>query len=317
MADHMNASILTYLHNQSRAADVVGRAVVDNCRFDERCSPMRWGAFYRCLEKYIDASGTFGPAEWGEATKEYLDARFLVPQGSVPDAFLDENMPAWLPRIVDQKVVRLEALTLPLSISGYTLEDLIRLKSKQHIQDSHAAYAEFFEKWNSKRDDRPAFCAFPDELDEEMKSEDWPHALRDRLGLGHYPPRGGAPIDVALMMYDLSEALNQTMRRGLKVAAALPGVLDAGMHEFFFPVPREHPYGATLHLQQDSSDILTAEIFHCRIDYKPQHLIDLGQIEHWHGLGPTALRDARDLHLLSLREACNRQDFGELLENRT
>ena len=29
------------------------------------------------------------------------------------------------------------------------------------------------------------------------------------------------------------------------------------------------------------------------------------------------LRDARDLHLLALQEACDRADFGELFEGRT
>ena len=75
---------------------------------------------------------------------------------------------------------------------------------------------------------------------------DWPHALRDRLGLGHYG--GGAELPVALMRYSLADVFLAQASRQLSVACALPTVLDGGMHQFFFPVPREHPYGATVHL---------------------------------------------------------------------
>ena len=119
------------------------------------------------------------------------------------------------------------------------------------------------------------------------------------------------------MRYSLSEVFSAGTGRGLPAACALPTVLDGGMHEFSFPVPREHPYGATVHLQPDRADTLTAEVVHCRIDYKREHLFRLGEITRPCLVHGEELRDARDLHLLALQEACDRADFGELFEGRT
>ena len=105
--------------------------------------------------------------------------------------------------------------------------------------------------------------------------------------------------------------------RGLSAACALPTVLDGGIHEFFFPVPKEHPYGATVHLVPGRADALTAEIIHCRIDYRRKHLSRLGTIKRPHQLTDDQLRDARDAHLLALRVECRRDDFGETLAGRT
>lgn len=118
------------------------------------------------------------------------------------------------------------------------------------------------------------------------------------------------------MRYSLGEALQaQTIRR-LPVGCTLPTVLDGGMHEFFFPVPRQHPYGATLHLAPGLAETLTAEILHCRIDYGRGHVWKLGRIERPRELLDDPLREARDLHLLALQVECNREDFGELMVGR-
>ena len=90
------------------------------------------------------------------------------------------------------------------------------------------------------------------------------------------------------------------------------------MHQFFFPVPREHPYGVTVHLLPDRADTLTAEIVHCRIDYRREHLYRLGTITRPHRLDDSRqLREARDLHLFALQVECGREDFGETFEGRT
>jgi hypothetical protein len=120
-----------------------------------------------------------------------------------------------------------------------------------------------------------------------------------------------------MMGYSLAEVFSAQASRTLPIACAVPTVLDGGMHEFFFSVPREHPYGATVHLMPDQADALTAEIVHCRIDYKPEHLWRLGWITRPHQLTDDQLREARDLHLLALQLACDREDFGEPLAGRT
>ena len=46
--------------------------------------------------------------------------------------------------------------------------------------------------------------AFGGNLDALLK-QDWPHLLRDRLGLAHWPSTLGKPLPVALMCYSLDE----------------------------------------------------------------------------------------------------------------
>ncbi|MCI5219847.1 MAG: hypothetical protein D3914_11850 [Candidatus Electrothrix sp. LOE2] len=175
----------------------------------------------------------------------------------------------------------------------------------------------FFELWRSLRDNRPSFAAFYDEVREECDDDDWPHTLRDRLGLGHY---GGSPdvlIPVALMRYSVQEVLEAQKDRKVPTACALPTVLDGGMHEYFFPVPASYPFGATLHLDPPQAEILTAEILHFRIEYKRSHLLKLGFITKPHRQKDDVLRESRDLHLTALRIEADQHDFGEELRGRT
>jgi len=160
------------------------------------------------------------------------------------------------------------------------------------------------------------FAAFWDEVQEELDDADWPHALRDRLGLGHYGYPEGQPLPIALMRYSVADVHVAQEKHQLGTACALPTVLDGGMHEFFFPVPREHPFGATVHLVPDRADTLTAEVLHCRIDYERRHLCRLGEITRPSRPDDDQIREARDLHLYALQEACGREDFGEPMEGR-
>jgi hypothetical protein len=306
---------LTFLRNLSRSSQVKVAAVADNCRFDERASNDRWQRF----EDLVGNPSTADWRDWGEANNLYLERYCQVPSLSVPDAFLDINRSAWLAATKNQDVIRFELLLRPLRAFGGGLDDLGKLFNRADAGDADSIQAaeQFFEVWNQRRDGRPAFAAFYDEVQEEVNGDDWPHALRDRLGLGFFGRTGGAALPMALMRYSLSDVIATQTARGLPTACALPTVLDGGMHEFFFPVPREHPFGATLHLNPDLADMLTAEIIHCRIDYKREHLWKLGFIERPHGLSEDRLRAGRDLHLLALREECDRDDFGEMMEERT
>ena len=259
--------------------------------------------------------------DWTEANRLHPDRYCNVPYPSVPDAFLEINRSAWLDGLSDnQTLVRIEALVRPLQNSDLDIGSLNDLLQRADNSDGDATRAvhSFFDAWNERRDARPAFAAFYDEVQQESDDDDWPHALRDRLGLGHYGHAGGAPLPVALMRYPLADVYSAQAQQQPSSACALPTVLDGGMHEFFFPVPREHPYGATVHLLPDRADTLTAEIVHCRIDYRREHLYRLGTITRPHRLDDSRqLREARDLHLLSLQVECDREDFGEMFEGRT
>ena len=310
-----------FLRRCSRSLDTIEAAVADNCRFDERAGDGRWQRFEDLLSESVTDRGAVGWQDWTEANQLHLERYCKVPRQSVPDAFLDINQSAWLDALSDnQTLVRIEALdqTLLQDI-GLDFDGLNGLLQRADGGEDDAARAIhfFFDEWNQRRDARPAFAAFYDEVRHESEDDDWPHALRDRLGLGHYGPAGGAPLPVASMRYPLADVYSAQARGRLSSACALPTVLDGGMHEFFFPVPREHPYGATVHLQPDRADTLTAEIVHCRIDYRREHLYRLGTITRPHRLDDGQLREARDLHLLALQEVCGRGDFGEALEGRT
>ena len=309
-----------FLRRCSRSRDTIEAAVADNCRFDERAGDGRWQRFEALLSEGIASRGEVGWQDWADANRLHLERYCNVPRPSVPDAFLDINRSAWLGGLSDnQTLVRIEALNRPLQASGLDLDRLDDLlqRADRGGGDAGRTVQSFFEAWNQRRDARPAFAAFYDEVQQELDDDDWPHAFRDRLGLGHYGHAGGAPLPVALMRYSLADVYSARAQQQPSSACALPTVLDGGMHEFFFPVPREHPYGATVHLLPGRADTLTAEIVHCRIDYRREHLYRLGTITRPHRLDDIQLREARDLHLLALQEACGREDFGETFEGRT
>ena len=309
-----------FLTHASRSGDAVVAAVADNCRFDERASADRWREFEALLPNPPADSRAIAWADWEETYQLHLEQRCKVAHPSVPDAFLEINREAWLETISEnQDVVRIEDLNRPLRASDLELDGLEQLLQRAESGEDDAKHAvrTFFETWNQRRDARPAFVAFADEVQEELNDPDWPHALRDRLGLAHYGHAGSSPLPIALMRYSLVDVFKAQKQHPVANACALPTVLDGGMHEFFFPVPREHPYGATVHLVPARADTLTAELVHCRIDYEPRHLYRTGEITRPNRLDNDQLREARDLHLYALQEACSRDDFGEALEGRT
>lgn len=296
-------------------------AVADNCRFDERTGQDRWQRFENLLKFLVGDRSSIEWPDWTEANQVHLDRYCSVPSTTVPDAFLDINQGAWLTALredqAEQWAVRIEALTRPLDASGLDLvglEQLLQRADSGRDSDARRAVDLFFETWNLRRDGRPSFAAFLDEVGDEAGAADWSHQMRDRLGLGHYPTLGRIPV--GLMKYQLKDVFAQQRTRNLPIACALPTVLDGGMHEFFFPVPREHPFGATVHLSAGKAEILTAEILHCRLDYKREHLWHWGWIERPHNVHGDALVEARDLHLLAVQLACERHDFGEAMKGR-
>ena len=304
------------LFRASRSDDLIVAAAADNCRFDERAGAERWTAF----EALLVPDGATTWDDWTEAYRLHLEKCCNVARPAVPDAFLDANRSAWLDGLSEnQSLVRVEDISRALQASGIDLQGLkdLLLRADEGDDDASQAVRGFFRTWNDRRDARPAFAAFWDEVQEELDDADWPHALRDRLGLGHYGYAEGQPQPIALMRYSVAAVHAAQEKHQLRTACALPTVLDGGMHEFFFPVPREHPFGATVHLVPDKADTLTAEVLHCRIDYERRHLCRLGEVTRPGRPDDDAIREARDLHLYALQEECKRQDFGEPLEGRT
>lgn len=307
------------LRTLSRSDNCIVAAIADNCRFDERASDKRWHQYGSVLSKIVAHPVAVTWQDWTETKKLYVEQYCHVPSYDTPDAFLPVNQPAWIDGLSEnQSLVRMEAISRPLMAAGLSLDDLRDSHDRAGAGDADARsiVRSFCETWNQSRDGRPMFAAFYDEVKPEADHDEWPLVLRDRLGLGHYGINGGIPLDVALMRYPLSYVLGRDTPSG-HAACSLPTVLDDGMHEFFFPVPKEHPYGATLHLDPNLADTLTSEILHRRINYRAEHILRLGRIGQGHQLEGESLAEARDLHLVALQSACERDDFGELFEGRS
>lgn len=308
----------------SRLPEAADAAIADNCRFDERTDTQRWQALAQYLPPALPLDA-LTMEDWAEAECIHRKKRITVPSLSIPDTFLDINRPAWLtapdPKLI---LVRVESLVKPLNIWGLSYHELDQMlkEAKKPTSGSTKTLMENMKTWNRQRDNRPCFSAFLSDVQAEADHPDWPHQLRDRLGLGHYSPEPGAKIPVALMRYSIKDVLHAQKSRGLATACALPGALDDGMHEYFFPTPVAHPFGATLHLNSTQADCLSAEILHCRIDYQAKHLWKLGYIELPHALASDSanrdecLRKARDVHLGALRKQYNCADFGENMVGR-
>ena len=307
------------LRTLSRSDSRIVAAVADNCRFDERAGDERWHQFGSVLSEIVANPTAVTWQDWTETNKLYVERYCHVPRYDTPDAFLPVNETAWLGGLSEnQSLVRIETIGRPLLAAGLSLDDLRDSHDKAGAGDADALsiVRSFCETWNQSRDGRPMFAAFYDEVKEEADHDDWALVLRNRLGLGHYGTTGGTPLDVALMRYPMSYVLGGDTHSG-HAACSLPTVLDGGMHEFFFPVPKEHPFGSTLHLEPNLADMLTSEIVHRRIDYRGEHILRLGRIGQGHQLEGESLAEGRDLHLVALQIACDRDDFGELFEGRT
>ena len=229
-----------FLLRASRSDDIAVAAAADNCRFDERAGAERWTAF----EALLAPSGAITWDDWAEAYQLHLEQRCKVARPAVPDAFLDVNREAWLSELSEnQSLIRLEDLSRALQANNLGLEDLRDLlqRADGHDDDASQAVRGFFEAWNERRDARPAFAAFWDEVQEELEDADWPHALRDRLGLGHYGCSEGQPQPIALMRYSVADVHAAQEEHQLRTACALPTVLDDGLNEFFFFCPEGTP----------------------------------------------------------------------------
>lgn len=304
----MKLTTQSFLYELSRSSNAIKASVVDNCRFDERVANQRWQEFEKRLLKPSNPTWE----DWCETSNLHYQDKVTVSSTSVPDSFLTHNQPAWLKNIATNRtVVRLEHLERFLTKEHLSFDELHDLLVSTD-PDKKVRLAEKIEAWNGLRDGRPSFATFYDEVQAEADHDDWQHQLRDRLGLGHYSSKKGVKIPVALMRYVLKEV----KQCAVPCAFALPTVLDGGMHEFFFPVPCSHPYGATLHLAANQADTLTAEILHYRIAYQPEHLWKIGWITRPHNVKDNVLRDARDLHLVALQTASKNKNFGELMEGR-
>jgi hypothetical protein len=197
---------------------------------------------------------------------------------------------------------------------------------KDKLSDSDEALRDdFVKQWNAQRTQaRPMFATFLNDVGGDLKQfvkTDWPHILRDRLGLTHWPSTAGKPLPVALICYRLDEARQAraaSTKKGAVSSFARPTVLDTEMSAAFVPaplLPGNRSYGYTLDLAGSAvPDTFTPELLTFPIDYRHEHIKALGFITREHPLQEAeAILAARNRHVEGLRRLPGCEDFGEVL----
>jgi hypothetical protein len=284
------------------------RANADNIAFDERVSPPRQAAFENRANTVADSEALrFAHIAY---VRDYME----VGDG-VPHTFEAGMVPALLSNVgldLYQTIVRLESLSRIFSYwrphPGPEPLDVLRTAI---ASGEHATVDEFLSVWNdsSVRDHRPAFAAWKDQLSGELDGDDWPDRLRDRLGLEHYKG-DDLPMPVALMEYRVFDVMQEAGTVGVTGPVVVPTALDTRPGPYFFPSPREMPYGRVMSLAPIlSDDDLLAEMLHVRMPYRRNHIARLGTIDRQPS--PHDLKGLRNNHLHALRIASLRDDFGE------
>lgn len=198
---------------------------------------------------------------------------------------------------------------------------------KNKLSDSDEALrTEFVAQWNAQRtQSRPLFTTFLNDFGGDLAAlvkTDWPHILRDRLGLTHWPSMAGKSLPVALMCYtmdDVRQARLMATKKGAVASFTRPTVLDAEMSAAFIPAPLQpggQSYGYTLDLASGTviPKTFTPELLTFPIEYQPRHIKALGFISREHALQEDeAIFSARNRHVQGLQRLPGCVSFGEVL----
>lgn len=305
--------------------DAEARAMTENFSCDER-PPAAGRMLY---ERHVAGTSPVDSLEvWRERHDIFLENELFVDaedlSGQLPWTFRADNAANHIhPDVArERKLVRLEDANHAVRlVGGYTVDVLMdQIVSFQGDDATKKAVAKveldkFFNKWNKKRDLRPVFAAYLDEVDDLIDQPDWPDRVRDRLGMGHLHPNvsTGAPVPVLLLHYRVEE----TMGNGAGVPKlAIPTVLDGKINPYFFPTPQpgagavpEKSGGRAVNLSRVSENDYSygVELLHPKLDYQLGHLKGGGWIRRPPGL---ELATVRPWHLELLRVYMNRADYG-------
>lgn len=301
----LDAGLNAVLDSWAADADPQERACAHNVLFDERISAPRRSIF----EVYQDSATE--PRTMRRRAVDYYEERVRTDR-MLPDTFSASNAAANLGDLSpEQKMLRLECLFEPLDKTGVSFTALGQALGR-HDRGSHTLVDDFLEQWNTRPDIRRnpvSFAAFQEECLDELAAPDWPDRLRDRLGLPHYNPTP-APIPVALMLYEAGEITNQVARDAVAAQTfCAPTALDGSPYTQFMPTPYELNFGCPMGLDPIISDEnLIAEVVHPRLRYQRRHLVRVGYVNTL--IPPVNLINLRNAHIMALRLASGRYDFG-------
>lgn len=316
------------------SSDKITRSTIANFRWEPAISNERADDYNDYIQDVANHK------DWKGEHKSYLSATVHIPKDlpRSPDCFSSINHPAHLNIDMDDTyLIRLESLGYFFDNSLYSEvtnlfwtrfinnpKDLL----KSSLGDSDEELREeFVSLWNGTRiQARPLFATFLNDFGgniRQLVKEDWPHLLRDRLGLTHWSGAPGNMLPVALMCYTVSDvrhALRKDAAKGATSGFTRPTVLDAEMSAAFVPaplMPDKGSYGYTLDLHQVSAppEDFTPELLTYPIEYKPEHIKALGFIEKPHMLNDgDSFLNARNLHVKGLQVFSGNSSFGEVLK---
>lgn len=291
-------------------------------------------------DDYNDYVGTIAAhKDWKAEHWDYLSQSVHIARDlpKCAESFMDRNRLAHLNEGMDNTfLLRLESLgplfSQPL-ISGdvanrfwerfYKSQKDLR---KDKLSDvGETLRAELVAQWNKQRlQARPMFATFLNSFGGDLPKlvkADWPHILRDHLGLRHWPSTAGKPLPVALMCYTVEEVRDTreiAKKKGAAASFTRPTVLDGEMSAAFIPaplLPGGESYGYTLDLSETGVPVeFSPELLTFPIEYQPRHIKALGFITREHALqdDQTTL-EARNRHVQGLRAWPDCNDFGEVL----
>lgn len=313
------------------ATGLLARCEAANFRWESAVSAARSAEY----NVYIGDIATH--RDWQSEHKGYLGSFVQVPKDLPRSAecFMTINQQAHLTSQDDALLLRLESFGYlfdhPLvaqQAEAFWLRFFNSQKDlrKEHLKDADETLrSAFVAQWNAQRTQaRPLFATFLNDFGgnlEALTKLDWPHLLRDRLGLTHWPSTAGKPLPVALMCYrvsDVHEARLAASKKGAVAGLSRPTVLDAEMSAAFVPAPFTAgggSHGHTLDLASTTipSDF-TPELLTFPIDYQPRHIKALGFIFRPHALHDEAdMLAARNRHVQGLQTLPGCAHFGEVL----
>ncbi len=311
------------------------RCVMANFRWESAVSPERADGYNN------DIGAVATHKAWQAEHKSYLSASIHIAKDlpRCAESFSAINGLAHLNEGIDDTfLLRLEALeglfNKPL-VAEVTNRFWLRfsrypkdLSANARLSDEDQALrTEFTNQWNDHRTQaRPLFASFLNAFGGDLPAlvkQDWPHLLRDRLGLTHWPREADKPLPVALVCYTVEEVRQARLLAGKKGAEASftrPTVLDAEFSAAFISAPLQPggaSYGYTLDLAQagiPDAAALTPELLTFPIEYQPQHIKALGFITKPHALqNDQDYLPARNRHVQGLRALAGCATFGEVL----
>ena len=335
MGIHMLLSESLAQLSADRAASSVGleaRCGAANFRWEAAVSDARATEY----NTYVGAATEH--RAWQAEHKGYLSSFVQVPKDLPRSAecFMAVNHAAHLVDLLDNTyLLRLESI-------GYLFNHpLVAEQAEQFWQrffnsqkdlrkvklsdENEALRTAFVKQWNAQRTQaRPLFATFLNDFGgnlDVLAMQDWPHQLRDRLGLVHWPSTAGKPLPVALMCYSVDEvrqAQQAATKKGAVISLARPTVLDTEMSAAFIPAPLSPGKGCYGHTLDLACSVIpadfTPELLTYPIDYQARHIKALGFISRAHAIQDDAdMLAARNRHVQGLQALPGCAGFGQVL----